>query len=398
MGTTIIVIVIGFVAYLILKPSKNNDDTVNVNQLEKLVSTLEDDNDLVTVNKSAKFAPIKQDKGGNWILNPNASFKLTLMNADESIASTIREILDKNISDSQKKYKIYPLFAEHNIKVKEIENYKKKYQQKYLNKIEELKEKSEEWETLGKKDRDDILIEFRQSAAKEIHELADCNLEILLEHEPKDISLDDELIKEYGFENIETYIFNANKLNKVRVIPNDNYSRPIFEKLCELGLAERGNKLPKEDILMTLTLKELNNIASNPEKQYRRKRQAVDYIMSSDLDNSIGDYVSLRELFKLNSLPAKYQDINLQEISDTWNYHIEEVKLLIDTYRNSYYILQDLKDKEFVKGYTIEPLQKEPICPCAKELSQKKYTKKSPPKLPVHVGCGCSLNKEYDYD
>ena len=88
-------------------------------------------------------------------------------------------------------------------------------------------------------------------------------MEILFEHEPKDITIDDELIKEYGFKNIQTYLSYADKLDKVRVMSADSYARPIFEKLSELGLSKRGNEIPNDEILLTLTLKDLNQIAIN---------------------------------------------------------------------------------------------------------------------------------------
>lgn len=322
------------------------------------------------------------------------------MNADKNKAQEVRNLLDNDeIRDYRKDDKLVGIFAAHNLMIKEIEEYKNKYKGQYLSKIEELKNSSSEWNVLGEKDREDLLIEFRQVAIKGIYERANCDLEVLFEFEPKDITLDDDLIKEYGFENIQTYLSYADNLDKIRVIPNDNYSRPRFEKLVELGLAKRGNELSKEEILSTLTLKELNAIANNPDKEYKRKNQAIEYILTlEDLEQKIGKQISLRELFKLNPLPPKYNSLNLHEISTTWSYHAQEVRLLMDTYRNSFYSWRDLKDKEYVKGYKIEPLDKEDPCPCAKERSLKKYSKNNPPRVPCHVGCNCFLNKEYNFD
>ncbi|MDD3085376.1 MAG: hypothetical protein PHU32_05830 [Candidatus ainarchaeum sp.] len=396
MEVFITILIIGFVIYLIAK---------NSNSQKKQKKTEVPIDIKVTTSfgtgtsfEQEKFKPISQDTNGGWILNPGAKFKLTLINVDEQIASEVRNLLDNDeIRDYRKDDKIMALFAKHNIKVKEIESYKRKYKKQYLSKIEELKENSKEWQISGEKDREDLLIEFRKSAISTIYERADCDLEALFEYEPKEITADDELIQEYGFENLQTYLRYADKLDKVRVIPNDNYSRPMFEKLWELGLAQRGNEISKEEILMTLTLKDLNSIAQNPDKQYNRKKQAVEYILNlPDLDDKVGKFISLRELFKLQPLPEKFNKINLDEISKTWKYHAEEVKLLMDTFRNSYYSWRDLKDKEYVKGYSVEPLDKENPCPCAKERSEKKYPKSSPPKVPFHIGCNCFLNQEYD--
>ena len=173
----------------------------------------------------------------------------------------------------------------------------------------------------------------------------------------------------------------------------------MFEKLSESGLAKRGNEIPNDEILLTLTLKELNEIADNPKKQYYRKKQAVEFILEQgNSEELIGNKISLRELFKLNPLPEKYNSINLNELSQTWRYHEEEVKLLTETFRNSFYSWRELKeDKEYIKSYTVEPLHNENVCPKAIECSKKKYSKNSPPKVPFHIGCDCYLNKDLDF-
>ena len=358
----------------------------------KITTSYED----IPSTQEEKFRPITQDAKGYWILNPGAPFELTLVNADKDTAQEVRDILDnEEINDYQKSDKLIAVFAGKNIRVNEIEEYKERYRKIYLLKLEELKEKSPEWSSLGDKDKEDLLINFRKIAIDEIYEKADCDLEVLFESEPQDITLDDDLINDYGFENIQTYLNYASNLDKIRVIPNGSYSRPMFEKLAEYGLAVRGHELKKEEILSTLTLKELNVIANYPEKEYKRKKQAIEYILTiDDLDSTIGKYVALRELFKLNPLPSKYSYIDLQDILSTWDYHAQEVRLLMDTYRNSYYSWRELKDTKYVKGYTVETLYKEYPCNCAKELSKKKYSKNMPPKVPCHIGCTSLLHKE----
>jgi hypothetical protein len=340
-----------------------------------------------------KFPSIRQDEVGNWILNPTAPFELTIMNSDINISQQIRDLLDNDeMREYIKENKIVALFAEHNIKVKEIEDYKKKYQGIYLSKIEELKNNSTEWEKLGEMDREDLLIEFREEAENAIYERAECNLDILFEYEPVDITIDDELVKEYGFENIKTYL-SYYDINKIRVIENDAYSRPMFEKLAELGLAKRGLDLSKEEILSTLTLKELNTIASNPNKEYKRKNQAIEYILTfENLDQIIGKHISLRSLFKLQPLPQKYDTLNLNEISETWQYHEEEAKLLIQTYRNSYYSWKEVNNREHLKYVNQwEVSNFNDTCPCGKKRT-KTYSKNNVPRVPFHIGCTCSLS------
>jgi hypothetical protein len=351
-------------------------------------------------SQEEKLKPIVPDNTGSWIINPETPFVLTVLTKDKNLAQQIRDIVDEDNNDYKKDEKLAALLAEHNIKIKEIEEYKTKYQKVYLSKIEQLKNSSSEWASLGEKDREDLMIDFRKLAIKEIYEIPSyCNLEVLFENEPQDISFDDELIKEYGFKNMQTYIKHADKLDKVRTIANDNYARATFEKLVELNLAVRGSNIPKEDILSSLSLKDLNSIAQPSEKEFKRKNQAIDHIMTLDgIDERIGKQISLRELFQLKPLPNKYKSIDIKAISDTWNYHHEEANLLLDTFRNSYYSWRNLKDREYVKEYTVQSHKTEEMCPCAKDLIQKKYPKNSPPKIPCHIGCDCYINQVHNFD
>jgi hypothetical protein len=357
-----------------------------------------------TINSSITSIKTNENiskKVAEFKLNPGLPFELTLLNADDKLGKKIKNILeDEKIYDNRKRDQIVALFAEYNLEIKEVEVYKKKYGKIYYEKLNELKNTSSEWRLLGERDKEDLLENFREIAIKTIYEQANCNLVTLFENEPTDITIDDELIKEYGFENIETYLHFADNLEKVRVIQNDNYNRPSFEKLVELGLAIRGSAIPLNEILSTLTLKELNDIAKNPEKEYKRKSQAIEYIINlPNIEEKLGSKVSLRELFKLKELPRKYSTINLREVSNAWAYTYEVVELLVSTYRNSIYSAQALKDKEYVREYKIDCWSNEEnMCPCAKDLIKKTYPKGKPPKIPYHIGCNCSLRQEYNFN
>jgi hypothetical protein len=340
-----------------------------------------------------KDTPIKQDINGYWILNPGAPFELTVMNTSRQIAQEIRTLLDSD-DIRYRPDKFTGLFAVYNLKIKEIEEYKNKYKKQYLSKIEELKNNSKEWESSGERDKEDLLNEFREKAIATIYERADCDLITLFEWEHSDITIDDELIKEYGFENIRLYISYSDNLSKIHVAPIGNFLRQKFEKLAELGLAVRGGEIPKEEILSILTLKELNALASNPDKEYKRKNQAIEYILShDDLEQEIGKFVSLRELFKLKPLPEKYSSLNLDDIAEIWEYHSEEAGLLVRTYHHAHYAWENT---DYITGYTVSPANKENPCPCAKDRSLNKYPKNNPPRVPCHIGCNCYFNGVYE--
>lgn len=377
--------------------------------LEKIESTIPEDSSTSSVKNdieskythhTSNITSIRPKQSASketeFVINPGSTFKLTLLGADNALGKQIQALLlDDKTGDGEKKQRIVALFAEYNLKVKEVESYKKKYGKVYFDKLEQLKNASAEWQVAGELDKEDLLHDYREMAIKEVYEKANCDLVLLFEKEPGDITVDDALINEYGFENIQTYLQFAYNLDKVKVIPNEHNNRQKFERLVELGLAIRGSSIPLEEILSSLTLKDLNELANNPEKQFKRKNQAIEFILTiPNIEEKIGSKISLRERFKLKPLPEKFASINLKEVSNAWSYVYEVVSLLVDTYRNANYSTQTLQDKEYVKGYVVECWgDDENMCPCAKELINKRFPKARPPKIPYHIGCDCSLRQ-----
>ncbi|WP_192822808.1 hypothetical protein [Rufibacter sp. LB8] len=340
--------------------------------------------------------------GKEYVLNPGKPFALTLVHGSDQVARTVRKLLEEEegqYTGGNKLTQLASLFAEHNLRVKEVETYKAKYGPVYLQKLEELRRNSAEWQQAGPRDREDLEEEFRQVALGAVYEQADCDLRTLFEKEPHDITFDDELIKEFGFDNMRTYLRFADNLQKVRVLQSDNYNRPKFEKLVELGLAVRGSAIPVAEILSTLTLKDLNQLAQPAGKEFKRKNLAIDHICTlPNLEELVGEQVSLRELFKLQPLPEKYRHLNLQELADSWAYTFVVVELLVQTFRNSNFAVQTLQDKAYVKHYLVHNWKREDaLCPRARELRSQIFPKASPPMLPCHVGCNCVLKKEYTF-
>ncbi len=351
------------------------------------------------IQPTPKIASIKQINTANrdteFVINPGAPFELTLLGADNSLGRRVQTILsDDKIWGDMKKQQIVALFSEYDLRVKEVEAYKRKYGKVYFDKLEELKTASTEWKYAGELDKEDLLREFRESAIRKIHERADCDLVALFEKEPSDFTVDDELIEEFGFENIQTYFRFADNLEKVRLLASLNYNRPRFENLVEVGLAIRGNAIPLGEILGSLSLKELNDIANNPEKQFKRKNQAVEFILAiPNIEEKMGATISFRELFKLNPLPEKFSNVNLQEIASAWSYLDEVVGVLIETYLSGRRTAGAFQNS-YVKDYTIayEVLgNRADMCPRAKELISQKYSKAALPKVPQHIGCTCSV-------
>lgn len=368
-----------------------------INNLEvKLNEQINYNDSFSSLNENAEqikeIVPVVKISEEEYLINQGSIFELHLQHCTKELAEKIKELLEIDIWDQKKSQEIVAIFAEHNLIVKEVEEYKNKYKKSYFDTINQLKETSKEWQEAGELDKEDILKDFRLTAISNLYEKADCDLVTLFEKVPSDITVDDQLIKDYGWENINIYLKYADNLDKVRVIPSDNYNRRVFEKLVELGICERGSSIKKEDILSTLTLKELNDLDKGSQSNFKRKNVAIEHLLQlPNIDEIIGSKISLRELFKLKPLPEKYSSLNLKEISDGWGYTYEVVKLLVDTYNSAKYTEQLLHNR-FITEYTVQNWDRtDSICKHAKELMDCKYTKDNHPNLPCHIGCNCRL-------
>jgi hypothetical protein len=106
----------------------------------------------------------------------------------------------------------------------------------------------------------------------------------------------------------------------------------------------------------------------------------------------------MRRIFKLKPLPEKYKDINLNEIANSWVYAKEQIKLIVNTYRNSERFTEAIRGNlSWVMGFSIEKhedLDSGFICLRARKECKKKYSKSNIPKLPFHIGCNCTLRTE----
>lgn len=336
----------------------------------------------------------RTEPSSEFVFNSDSPLRLTLINADVEIAERIRAILeDDSLWDGHKRDQIAPLFAEFNLRVKEIEEYRTKYSSVYLEKLEELKATSNEWPNANALDREELMADFRPIALRSLYERASCDLVTLFECEPEDFTADDALIKEYGFELFETYLRFADNIDKVRVIPSDHYSRDSFVRLVEVGLAVRGSSIPLLEILGSLTLKVLNEIAANPEKEFKRKNQAIEYITSKvGYEDRIISKVGLLELFKLQPLPEKYSSIDVRAIAKSWKYTYTVVELFIHSYNSVNEAKTRVVYSEYSDNYSIYNRTDEvDRCPRAGEFAGVLFSIDQPSPVPCHIGCNCSV-------
>lgn len=95
-----------------------------------------------------------------------------------------------------------------------------------------MKAQSAEWATATEKDREDLEAGFREQVIQELEVRLPCDLEVLLENQPGDITLDDPLIDTFGFDVLQTYLQYVGKGDKVHRIPADHYHRQRFELMA----------------------------------------------------------------------------------------------------------------------------------------------------------------------
>ncbi len=391
MTTFIIIAVLVVVFFLIGIPKGNKKNEADANSTSAPTINL---NLSTASNEEEKYhEPIKQVDDG-WVINPDTPFELTVLGCDLETASLVRDLCNKY--DSQAEHELLSLLATNNIRIKEIEAYKKKYASLYFQRIEELKTTSVEYLNADPKDRAGLLDEFRVTAQDCLYELPDYDVYKLFIGE--DITVDDDLLQRYGFDCVEAYLCYYSKIGSVVTIPKDAYYRPTFEKMVEKGMAIRGKDIPITEILNAQNLKTLNAIASNPDKEFKRKNQAVEYILGNNESiDQIGEYIAFRELFKLMPLPNEYDGIDLDSIYRIWECHRIEIQLLMRTYNDSIYQWKRFqKDgetrKQLYKSCKVNCLNDK--CKCAQDRMKQTYSVEAPPKTPCHIGCSCWLNYE----
>lgn len=328
------------------------------------------------------------------VINPKGSFHLTLYNSPNNTLQRVVEVL-KNEDTWNKTKELLPLFAEHNIKCKEVEEYILKYKPTYFKRLQELKNNSEEYQNSSEMDKLDIEIEFKEQIIKELPEKADCSIETLFDFSHIDVTIDDQLIKKYSFDTISKYFGLGYYKDKII----SHWERKDFEDLIKADLVFTSKEIDIEEILRFQTLKILNKISEKEEGHFKRKNKAIEYLRENKtLLENIGKYVSTRKLFKLKPLPKEFNNVNADLISDYWKYLEEYIKLIADTYRNSERNAEIRRDdnswiKEF-KVEKFEDINSNFICQRARKECKKKYSKSNPPKMPFHIGCNCDLRRE----
>ena len=332
---------------------------------------------------------------GDYLINPGASFELTLYNADEDKIDLFVDALNQSINQSPYNMiqNLIRILIVADIRCREIGAYVDEYQPKYEKFVKELIEKHPDWKDANERDRKDILKEVCQTALGMIYVRPDVELDHLFEYYPWDDPLPRKVLQKYPLNVISKYIRVWDEKMGVKVIPADNADRNLYEQMIELGLAIRGRDIPTEKILTTLKMDQMREIASKFDVKIPRKKDEAAKKLSDieGITEYLDKNVSFRELFQLAPLPEEFKDVKIEKVGKFIKYCRIISDLIGRTYIFAYYEgRRDYSDEDYIEGYKIS-VGDMSTCPYCKEQAKKKYSKKNRPRPPFHLACRCSV-------
>ncbi len=345
-------------------------------------------------NSTGELQSIELQINNPTIINPKSSFQITLYNSDTKIIQNVAKIL-KDENSWNKSKELLPIFSLYDVRCKEVDEYILKYKPHYQELFKKQIATSVDYQSATEKDKEIIEDEIKDNIINLIPERADCDLKILFDYNEIDFSIDNEIVKKYGFDVISKYFGLGYYKDKIVT----HWERKYFEDLLKADLVLTGEEIEQEEILNAQTLKTLNLICDKEEGHFKRKNKAIEYLNeNTELLKNIGKHVSTRNIFKLKELPNEFESIDIDAIQNHWTFLKEYIKLISDTYRNSERNREDISgDKSWIKGFRVEKfedLNSNFVCLRAREECKKKYSKSNPPKLPFHIGCNCDLRTE----
>lgn len=332
---------------------------------------------------------IQKLPNGDYLINPRASFELTLYNADEEKIAKFVDVLNQNINQGNYSMiqNLIEILIVTDIRCREIDAYVDEYRPKYEKLVKELIEKDSDWKDANERDRKDILKDARQTVLSMIEVRPDVNLITLFEYHPWKDPLPRKILQRYPLNIISKYIRVWDEKMKVRVIPADNADRDLYEQMVELGLAIRGREISTEKILTTMKMDRLRDIASKFGVKIPRKKEEAAKILSNveGIDEYLGKNVGFRELFQLIPLPEEFKDVEVEKLRAFINYCGIIADLIGRTYTAAYYT-----DRAIV---SYQSLGVNWVCDCDESACQycKERLEELNPKPPFHLACRCCL-------
>ena len=333
-----------------------------------------------------------------WCLNPKASFPLTLMGADESVARQIKDLISKDDQWSQKVPEFALLVAQHNLRFREVDDFIAEQKPKFEAAVAQSITDSPEWGSASEKDRLDLQAEYYEVALEGLGlSIGDADLKTLFLPQPSDFTSDDEILSSFGGDSAlySFYLTQLGRTNPVATVKADDWSRKFWEQLVDRGRARRGKDIPIAMLLEGLRLKDLNELlAGTIDKPLGRKAKALEAAEAlPDLHVRLSERISFREMFQV--LPPAGLDIG--ELRASFGHARVVATAVLQTYytaaKTQGSVASQSEDREFYKGWEITTWI-DPMPVCAQAYC-KKY-QRLPTKLPpFHLGCNCRLERTY---
>lgn len=328
---------------------------------------------------------------GGFVLGANLSQPLTLLGLSAADARKLASALE-----AEKSYEIrdwlVEVVARENVRCKELDDWVALSKPKFDAAVEQAKQASEGWARASERDKEDYLAGFREAAARKLPvRPADVETTLaLLTEEPEDLTVDDKLLSRFKDEP-ELYralLWAFAGGNRIQAVPAGAYRRKEFEELAARGYLRRGTEIPMDDILASLTLKEMSEVAGDAApKKFTRKAPAIEFLKTlPDLTERLGRVVAFRELFQA----APLADVDINAVAASYRYAGRVAELIAQTLESGVRTLQD-----WVVEADFEPtswkLSSEDCCPQCQADNGKTWRKAPSRRPPFHIGCTSSL-------
>jgi hypothetical protein len=339
---------------------------------------------------------VKETSDGGFILGQDSPFPITLHGITREDADEIVATLDMG-SDYSRYEKFIQLAARKNIRCKELEAWISESKAQVRDYVKAHILANEEWKTASKLDKQDILQQIQLEAVNQLDTRpADIDAAItLLLDEPTDITADDALLEKFK-DSPDTFKSLLGILDfgtKVKKYSSDDYYRKAFEELHKQGLMRRGSEIPMEDILASMTMKQMQEIAgSDAPKKFTRKAHAIEILMAlPDLQDRLGKVMSFRELFQLKPIDG----LDMNTVAKSFAYSTAAAKTIHRTLSHSHKS-QSMRVNEPGQEEVYEwHLESEYCCPSCKKKHGTKWKRRPSQLPPYHVGCDAWIAKDY---
>ncbi|MEW5770810.1 MAG: hypothetical protein AB1831_10675 [Pseudomonadota bacterium] len=324
---------------------------------------------------------------GGFVIGPDWSIPMTLFGLDEADISRLVTALEQ-----QKDYELWEWFthvvARNNVQCKELQAWIMDSKPKIEAEVARLMASSKDWAEASDLDKEDLLVDMRHEALSTL-QVRPADLEAtwtLLFDEPRDLSVDDDLLEKFKA-TPETYQLLLRVIDsgyKVQVVPMTDYRRKAFDELYAKGFMLRGKEIALEDILMSMTMKQMQEIAGqDAPKKFTRKAQAVDFLKTlPDIWNRLEKTVAFRELFQIKPMT----EVDVDELAKAYAYAGAVARVVLRTLQTAVKH-ERLKRSVLLNAMSGWRLDSENCCPVCQAKHGTTWTK-LPEKLPpYHIGC-----------